>query len=105
MYWMSNKIKTRKFITYIVACRLEHKIWHFCFEHFLHWEKNAIESIAFLSKSIYITDSNQYALELVTYLLILVVYFYEFIVYMLLEKNAFDSIAFFSQCRIFISII
>ena len=26
------------------------------------------------------------------------VYFYEFIVYMLLEKNAFDSIAFFSQC-------
>ena len=25
-------------------------------------------------------------------------YFYEFIVYMLLERNAFDSIAFFSQC-------
>ena len=66
---------------------------------FLHWEKNAIESIAFLSKSMYITDSNQYAIELVTYLLVLVVYFYEFIVYMLLERNAFDSIAFFSQCR------
>ena len=64
-----------------------------------HWEKNAIESIAFLSKSMYITDSNQYAIELVTYLLVLVVYFYEFIVYMLLERNAFDSIAFFSQCR------
>ena len=46
----------------------------------------------------YITDSNQYAIELVTYLLVLVVYFYEFIVYMLLERNAFDSIAFFSQC-------
>ena len=43
-------------------------------------------------------DSNQYSIELVTYLLVLVVYFYEFIVYMLLEKNAFDSIAFFSQC-------
>ena len=42
--------------------------------------------------------SNQYAIELVTYLLVLVVYFYEFIVYMLLERNAFDSIAFFSQC-------
>ena len=28
----------------------------------------------------------------------LVVYFYELIVYMLLERNAFDSIAFFSQC-------
>ena len=28
----------------------------------------------------------------------LVGYFYELIVYMLLEKNAFDSIAFFSQC-------
>ena len=43
----------------------------------------------------YITDSNQYAIELVTYLLVLVVYFYEFIVYMLLERNTFDSIAFF----------
>ena len=43
-------------------------------------------------------DSNQYAMELVTYLLVLVVYFYELIVYMLLERNAFDSIAFFSQC-------
>ena len=43
-------------------------------------------------------DSNQYAIELVTYLLVLVVYFYELIVYMLLERNAFDSIAFFSQC-------
>ena len=65
----------------------------------LHWEKNAIESKAFLSKSMYTTDSNQFAIELVTYLLVLVVYFYEFIVYMLLERNAFDSIAFFSQCR------
>ena len=46
----------------------------------------------------YITDSNQYAMELVTYLLVLVVYSYEFIVYMLLKINAFDSIAFFSQC-------
>ena len=46
----------------------------------------------------YITDSNQYAIELVTYLLVLAVYFYELIVYMLLERNAFDSIAFFSQC-------
>ena len=44
-------------------------------------------------------DSNQYAIELVTYLLVLVVYFYELIVYMLLERNAFDSIAFFSQCK------
>ena len=44
-------------------------------------------------------DSNQYAIELVTYLLILVVYFYELIEYMLLERNAFDSIAFFSQCE------
>ena len=45
-------------------------------------------------------DSNQYAIELVTYLLALVVYFYELIVYMRLEKNAFDSIAFFSQCNV-----
>ena len=44
-------------------------------------------------------DSNQYAIELVTYLLVLVVYFYELIVYMLFGRNAFDSIAFFSQCR------
>ena len=44
-------------------------------------------------------DSNQYAIELVTYLLVLVVYFYELIAYMLLERNAIDSIAFFSQCR------
>ena len=29
----------------------------------------------------------------------LVVYFYELIVYILLERNAFDSIAFFSQCN------
>ena len=49
----------------------------------------------------YITDSNQYAIELVTYLLVLVVYFYEFIVYMLSERNAFDSIALFSQCDLF----
>ena len=47
----------------------------------------------------YITDSNQYAIELVTYLLVLVEYFYEFIIYMLLERNAFDSIAFFSQSK------
>ena len=46
----------------------------------------------------YIMDSNQYAIELVTHLLVFVVYFYELIVYMLLERNAFDSIAFFSQC-------
>ena len=45
-------------------------------------------------------DSNQYAIELVTYLLVLVVYFYELIVYMLMERNAIDSIAFFSQCII-----
>ena len=46
----------------------------------------------------YITDSNQYSIKLVTYFLSLVVYFYELIAYMLLERNAFDSIAFFSQC-------
>ena len=43
-------------------------------------------------------DSNQYAIELVTYLLVLVAYFNELIVYMLLERNAIDSIAFFYQC-------
>ena len=42
-------------------------------------------------------DLNQYAIELVTYLLVLIVYFYELIVYMLLERNDFDSVAFFSQ--------
>ena len=63
----------------------------------IHWEKNAIESKAFLSKSMYIMDSNQYAIELVTYLLVLVVYFHELIVCMLLETNVFDSIAFLSQ--------
>ena len=46
----------------------------------------------------YIMDSNQYAVELVTYLMVLAVYFYELIVCMLLERNALDSIAFFSQC-------
>ena len=61
--------------------------------------KNAIESKAFLSKSMYIMDSNQYDIELVAFLLVLVVYFYELIVYIILESNAFDSIAFFSQCR------
>ena len=50
----------------------------------------------------YIMDSNQYAIELVTYLLVLVVYFYELIVYMLLKGNAFDSIEFLSQCRTFL---
>ena len=60
-----------------------------------HWEKNAIESKAFLSESMCIMDSNQYAIELVTSLLVFVVYFYELIVYVLLEWNAFDSIAFF----------
>ena len=45
-------------------------------------------------------DSNQYATEVVTYLLVLVVYFYEFIVHKFLERNDFDSIAFFSQCRL-----
>ena len=37
--------------------------------------KNAIELKAILSKSMYIMDSNQYAVKLVTYLLVLVVYF------------------------------
>ena len=54
---------------------------------------------AFLSKSMYIIDSNQNTIESVIYLLVLVVYFYELTVYMLLERNAFDSIVFFSQCR------
>ena len=42
------------------------------------------------------------AIELVTYIyiLVLVVYFYEFIVYMLLERNAFDSIAFFLRVEL-----
>ena len=44
-------------------------------------------------------DSNQYAIELVTYLLVHVVYFYELIAYMLLERNAIDSIAFFLSVR------
>ena len=43
----------------------------------------------------YIMDSNQYFIELVTYLLVLVVYIFKLIVYMLLERNAFDSVAFF----------
>ena len=47
-------------------------------------------------KALYIMNWNQYAIE---YLLVLVVYFYELIVYMLLERNAIDSIAFCSQCR------
>ena len=68
---------------------------------FLHWEKNAIGSKAFPSKSMYIMDSNQYAIGLVTYLLVLVLYFYELIVYMLLERNAFDSIAFFFSVYVF----
>ena len=37
-------------------------------------------------------DSNQYAIELVTYLLVLVEYFYELIVYMLLTELLYDSI-------------
>ena len=41
--------------------------------------------------------SNQYAIELVTYLLVLLVYFHELIVCMLLERNAFDSIAIFPK--------
>ena len=45
-------------------------------------------------------DSIQYAIELVTYFLVHVVYFYELIVYMLWERNAIDSIALFSQCEI-----
>ena len=62
----------------------------------LYTEKKCywINSISF-EKHVPITDSNQYAIELVTYLLVLVVYFYELIVYMLLERNAIDSIAFF----------
>ena len=46
-------------------------------------------------------DSNQYAIETVTYLLVLVAYFYELIVYMLLERNAIDSIAFFFSVEIY----
>ena len=46
----------------------------------------------------YVMDSNQYAIELVTYLLVLVVNFYELIVYMLLERNAFLFNSIFSQC-------
>ena len=49
----------------------------------------------------YIMDSNQYAIETVTYLLVLVAYFYELIVYMLLERNAIDSIAFFFSVEIY----
>ena len=47
----------------------------------------------------YITDSNQYAIQSETYLLVLVVYFYEFIVYILLERNAFDLVVFFLNVR------
>ena len=47
----------------------------------------------------YIMDPNQYAIELVAYLLVLVVYFYELLVYMLLKRNAFDSISFFNYVQ------
>ena len=67
-------------------------------DYLKNWGKNAIESKAFLSKSMYIVDLNQYAIELVSYLLVLAVYFYELMVCMLFERNAFDSISFFSQC-------
>ena len=68
---------------------------NFYFESTLQWGKNAFESKAFLCKIMYIMYSNEYAIELVTCLLVLIVYFYELIVYILLEKNALDSIAFF----------
>ena len=58
--------------------------------------KKMLQGKRFYSNEEVITE---YAIELVTYLLALVVYFNELIVYMLLEKNAFDSIAFFSQCK------
>ena len=35
----------------------------------------------------------------------LVVYFYELIVYMLLERNAFDSIAFSSHCKVYFDLL
>ena len=38
------------------------------------------------AKSMYIMDTNQYAIELVTYLLVLVAYFNELKVYMLLAE-------------------
>ena len=53
----------------------------------------------------YIMGSNQYAIELVAYLLVLVVYFYELIVYMILERNAFDSIAFFLSVQYFSHVV
>ena len=42
----------------------------------------------------YVIDSNQYVIELVAYVSVLMAYFFESIIYMLL---AFDSIAFFSH--------
>ena len=58
----------------------------------------ALTSRIFSPKKRFLKNCGLHAMELVTYLLVLVVYFYELIVYMLLERNAFDSIAFFSQC-------
>ena len=50
-------------------------------------------------------DSNQYAIEIGNIFIGLVVYFYELIVYMLLKRNAFDSIAFFSHCKVYFDLL
>ena len=62
------------------------------FQVFIHWEKNAIESKAFLSIRMY-TRTNKYVTNSISY-------WFESVIYMLLERNAIDSIAFFSQYKI-----
>ena len=65
----------------------------------LHWEKNAIESKTFLSKSMYTINSLKYTTRINKYVTNSIAYWFESMIYMLLERNAFDSIALFSQCR------
>ena len=66
----------------------------------IHWEKNAIWiKRIFFQKHVY-HGFKSICYRISNILIGLVVYFYELIVCMRLERNAFESIAFFSQFAI-----
>ena len=75
-------------------------LFRYSFVKLRYTEKKLYWIYSISAKSMYIIDSNQYVIELVAYVSVLLASFYWINNIHDFGRNSIDSIAFFSQCRI-----
>ena len=63
LLWLSTWVIKQEYINQLISTFGDETHSMLLWNASIRWEKNAIESIEFLSKSMYITDSNQYAIH------------------------------------------